>query len=102
MIFRNFFKIIFLVYLCIYSKTIDCIENENRKKNVPIKIIEEPSKSNAQYIASLQTNNKRLFSNLNLNSELDLKSKYDPARLTGPIHLIDELNGNCFERIEKK
>ena len=102
----NFFKyiqIIFLVYLLsVNLKIAECNEIDNKKKTIQIKIIEEPSKSNAQYIASLQTNNRRLFNNLNLNNELDLKAKYKPAKLNGPIHLIGELNGMCLERIHKK
>ncbi len=100
--FFNFIQITFLVYLIVDFKIINSGEIENRKKDVPIKIIEEPSKSNAQYIASLQINNRRVFNNLNLNSELDLKAKYKPASVNGPIHLIDELNGKCFERMHKK
>lgn len=101
--FLKYIQIIFLVYLLsVNFKIAECNEIDNKKKTIQIKIIEEPSKSNAQYIASLQTNNRRLFNNLNLNNEIDLKAKYKPSKLNGPIHLIDELNGKCLERIHKK
>ena len=75
--------------------------SNTNKKLVNIKIIEEPSKSNLQYVANLQSN-RRYHNTLNLNEDLTLRVKYKPALLNGPFHLVDQLIGRCFDHVFKR